>query len=99
VALGAYESGNVLPAYTSLVVYIGHGPETVYASEKRPRVTQFYQASTSAQARQQLLAEGHVAWVIWGPYEQALGDFNPATAGYLRQAFSNGVYSVYEVLP
>jgi hypothetical protein len=99
VALGAYDTGNVLPAYTPLTAYIGHGPETVNLDAKLPRVTAFYQAATSDVDRRQLLAEGRVSWVVFGPAERALGDFNPASAAFLHPAFSNGEYSVYGAAP
>jgi hypothetical protein len=99
VALSAYDSGNVLPAYTPLTAYIGHGPETVNLEAKLPRVRAFYQAATAEADRRQLLAEGRVTWVIFGPAERALGSFDPAASGELRREFSAGDYAVYRVMP
>jgi hypothetical protein len=101
VALSAYDTGNVLPAYTPLTAYIGHGPETVNLAAKAPRVTAFYQAATSEADRRQLLADGRVTWVVFGPAERKLGDFDPAPAaiGYLHEEFSTGDYAVYRVIP
>ena len=99
VALGAYNTGNALPAYTPLTAYIGHGPETVNLAAKAPRVTTFYASATTKADRRQLLADGRVTWVIFGPAELRLGDFNPASAAYLQPAFSNGTYAVYRVVP
>lgn len=97
VGLSAFETGNALPAYTPLTAYIGHGPETVRAAEKLARVARFYRAATPEAERLQLLAEGRIAYVLWGPPERALGDFDPAAAGYLRLAFRSGEYAVYAV--
>ncbi len=103
VALSAYDTGNVLPAYTPLVAYIGHGPETIHLEAKAPRVARFYQAGTSEAERRELLAEGRVSWVIFGPSESRLGDFDPAidpaAAPYLRPEYSAGGYAVYRVMP
>jgi len=103
VALSAYDTGNVLPAYTPLIAYIGHGPETIHLEEKAPRVARFYQAGTSEAERRALLAEGRVSWVILGPAERALGDFDPsinsAAAAYLRREYSAAGYAVYRVMP
>jgi hypothetical protein len=85
----------VVPAYTPLVAYIGHGPETVFLADKRPRVEVFYQAAASEADRRQLLADGRIGWVIFGPLERALGNFDPTLAGYLHPAYSNGAYAVY----
>jgi hypothetical protein len=98
VGLSAFETGNALPAYTPLVAYIGHGPETVRAGEKLAQVARFYRADTPEAERLQLLAEGRIAYVLWGLPERTLGDFDPATAAYLRLAFRSGEYAVYEVL-
>ncbi len=100
VGLSAFETGNALPAYTPLVAYVGHGPETVFLAEKLPRVAAFYQVSTSSVDRRALLADGRIAIVIFGPNERLLGDFNPDLArDYLRWRFSVGNYSIYEVIP
>ncbi|MDW8327787.1 MAG: hypothetical protein RMK99_14580, partial [Anaerolineales bacterium] len=64
VGLGAFETGNALPAYTPLIAYIGHGPETVRAAEKQAQVARFYQAATPEAERLQLLAEGRIAYVL-----------------------------------
>jgi len=98
VGLSAFETGNALPAYTPLTAYIGHGPETVRAEEKLARVVRFYQAATPQAERLQLLSEGRIAYVLWGPSERALGDFDPGTTGNLRLVFQSGAYAVYEVL-
>jgi hypothetical protein len=99
VALGAFETGNFIPAYTPLKAYIGHGPESLFLAQKEPRVAAFYQSATSEAERQQLLKEGQIAWVLYGPHERALGDFDPATASYLNGRFRSGEYSVYQVIP
>jgi hypothetical protein len=98
VVLAAYSTGNVLPAYAPLVAYIGHGPETIFLAEKLPRVAAFYAAATSDIARRELLAAGRVSWVIFGPHEKALGEFDPEAASYLAWRFEAGNYRVYEVL-
>ena len=103
VALSAYDTGNVLPAYTPLIAYIGHGPETIQLEAKAPRVAKFYQAGTSEADRRALLSDGRVSWVIVGPAEKALGDFDPAAdpsaAAYLRREYSAEGYAVYRVMP
>lgn len=99
VVLSSFETGNVLPAYTPLVAYIGHGPETVFLAQKQPRVAAFYQPSTPQADRRRLLADGRIAFVLFGPHERALGDFDPARVDYLRWRFSSGAYVIYEVVP
>jgi hypothetical protein len=96
--LSAYETGNALPAYAPLVAYIGHGSETAFLAAKLPRVAAFYQAATPAADRLALLGDGRIAYVIFGPWERALGDFDPAGAPYLQLHDQSGAYLVYEVV-
>jgi hypothetical protein len=98
VALSSFETGNALPAYAPLIAYIGHGPETVFLAEKKPRVTAFYQSATTDADRLQLLADGRIAFVLFGPHERALGDFDPELVDYLQWQFSSGDYSIYKVI-
>ena len=98
VALSAFETGNVLPAYAPLVSYIGHGPETVFLAAKQPRVAAFYQSTTPDADRRALLDDGRIDFVVLGPHERALGDFSPVTAPYLHLRYAAGAYSVYEVV-
>ncbi len=97
--LCTFETGNALPAYTPLVAYIGHGPETVFLAEKEPRVAAFYQRATLDADRLSLLADGRIAFVVFGPHERALGNFDPQAVDYLRWRFSSGEYAVYAVIP
>ena len=97
--LSAFDTGNALPAYAPVVSYIGHGPETVFLAVKAPRVAAFYRASTPDTDRLALLSDGRIAYIIVGPHERALGDFEPGHAGYLQLRFQDGAYSVYEVVP
>ncbi len=98
VALGAFESGNVLPAWAPVYVVIGHGPESVHLDELRPRVVAFYAAETSPQARHALLETFHVRWVLWGPAERALGNANLAQMPFLRLRDVRGEYDLFEVV-
>jgi hypothetical protein len=78
--------------------YVGHGPETIFLEQKLPRVARFYAAETNDLERMTLLAEGDIDFVIFGPHEAKLGDFDPATAPYLAWRFESGRYSIYAVV-
>ncbi|MBL8057405.1 MAG: hypothetical protein JNK29_11935 [Anaerolineales bacterium] len=97
VGLGAYNTGNLIPAYTPLRAYLGLTTETVAFSTKDAQVTAFYQVATADADRLALLAAGRITYVFHGPAERALGDFDPARAPFLRLAFAAGDYAVYEV--
>jgi hypothetical protein len=99
VALSAQSTGNALPAYTPLVPFIGHGPETLDLERKAALVAAFYQGATHSVERRALLGGERIRYVIFGPHERALGDFDPALVPYLTQRFAQGEYAVYEVTP
>jgi hypothetical protein len=99
VVLAAYETGNYLPARVNARVFVGHGPESVHADEKRALVGRFFEAATDDAWRRRLLAEYGVDYVWWGPAERALGDFDPAEAAYLRPIYDAEGYAIFEVGP
>jgi hypothetical protein len=99
VALAAYETGNALPAYTPLTAYIGHGPETIRLEDKRVRVAEFYDSNTTHAERQALLQEGRIRYVLVGPHERALGDFDAGSVDFLALAYRVGAYAVYRLVP
>jgi hypothetical protein len=99
VMLSAYSVGNEVPVYTPLTAYIGHGPETVELAQKQPRVAAFFRAATTDSDRQRLLAEGRITFVLHGPAERALGEFDPNTAAYLQPVYTADGYAIFRVKP
>ena len=97
VVLAAYETGNYLPARVGARAFVGLGPESVRADEKKALVARFFDATTGDDWRQQLLAQYGVDYVFWGPAERALGGFDVGHASYLKQLYSVGEYAVFEV--
>jgi hypothetical protein len=98
VVLTAFNTGNVLPVYAPQRVMVGHGLETINFAEKQQLVAHFFTAAAGDRWRQQLLAQHHISYVYYGPYEQALGDFDPAVAAYLDQVYTNGPVTIYRVV-
>jgi len=97
VVMASYETGNYLPVRVGARVFVGHGPETVHADEKRLLAARFFAASTEDAWRRRLLAEYGVDYVFWGPLERRLGAFDPATASYLHRVHEEGEYTIFEV--
>ncbi len=98
VVLSAYETGNYLPARVGARAFVGHGPESVDADEKRALVAEFVSGDTSDAWRENLLAEYGVDWLFWGPLERELGDFDPAAALYLERVYRQGEYELFRVV-
>jgi hypothetical protein len=97
IVLASFQTGNVIPAYTDLRVFAGHGPETLDNSAKQAALRWFFDPVTSDQWRKQLLREYRVRWVVHGPAERELGTWDPYSTPYLRLAAAIGEYRVYQV--
>ncbi|MCB0193958.1 MAG: hypothetical protein KDJ65_18550 [Anaerolineae bacterium] len=98
VVLSTYETGNLLPAYASVRVFVGHGPETVHSDEKRQLASEFFSERMSDPQREDLLVTYQVRYLYYGPNERELGDFSPDDASYLDQVFINERVQVYTVV-
>jgi hypothetical protein len=97
VVVAAYEVGNALPAYAPVKVFVGHGPESYRASEKRQLLRQFFAADTDDAWRRALLAEYGVDYVYFGPDERRLGEFIPANLAELELGYANDTVEIYRV--
>lgn len=67
VVLSSKETGNVLPAYTDLIAYVGHGPETIDSGRKERQAEDFFAGTLNADERRALLDAVDV--VFYGPLE------------------------------
>ncbi|NJN43743.1 MAG: hypothetical protein HC806_02720 [Anaerolineae bacterium] len=99
VVLSSFETGNVLPAWTSTRVVIGHGPETVGLSELQPRVDAFFNEETADELRKSLLEEFGVTYVFWGPSERELGNWNLSKTPFLQEIYQEDNYSLFLFIP
>ncbi|MFQ6101588.1 MAG: hypothetical protein ACE5OS_10205 [Anaerolineae bacterium] len=94
VVLAAYETGNYLPARVGARAFVGHGPESVRAEEKKALVTRFFAGTSGDDWCCNLLAEYGVDWVFWGPAERALGGFQVSC---LNPVYDAAGYVVFQV--
>jgi hypothetical protein len=97
VVLASYQTGNYLPARVHARAFVGHGPETVRAAEKKALVARFFDATTDDLWRRELLGAYGVDYVVWGPAERRLGAFDPGQTQFLTPAYVRGRYTVYRV--
>lgn len=94
--LASYEVGGFIPARIGHRVFMGHWTETVDLAGKRAAAERFYGAATDDE-RQAMLHQYGIVYVFHGPREQAIGDFDPAEAGYLTLVFTSHDVSIYRV--
>jgi hypothetical protein len=98
VVLSSYNTGNYLPAQVGARVFLGHGPETVDSENKRQLVAKFYDAATSDEWRRARMREWSITYVIVGPLEKQLGNFDPSHAVYLSLEYDRAGYRIYRNL-
>lgn len=102
VVLSSVQIGNVLPAYTHLRPFMGHGPETLEWQHKTVLVERFFSDSMSAAERatlyestcleaQPTLCADPIRYLIYSPLERAL---NPSEAVPQWQAEWTLIYDV-----
>lgn len=99
VVLTSFETGNALPAYAPVRVVIGHGPESADLSLLEPQVERFYLGAMDEARVDDFLAAWKVNYVWFGPLEEALGAWKPASNPAFELVLENGQYSVYRYLP
>ncbi len=100
VVLSAFETGNIIPAYANLRVYVGHGPETLYAVPKTAEATRFFRDEMSAGERAALYADQRIRYVFYGANERTLAGSpqrEPDWAQDLTLIYEDGDYAIYEV--
>lgn len=98
VVLGAFETGNRIPAYTHLRVYVGHGPETLYAVAKTAETVRFYNGEMTAPERRALYDAMNIRYVFYGETERALaGDAVADWQADLNRIYDAAGYEIYEV--
>ena len=89
--------GQYVPAISGNTVFLAHWAQTVDYYDKVERVAHFYDASAPDDARAETLRAFGVDYVLHGPAERDLGDYDPATAPWLELAFSAPHVDVYRV--
>ncbi|GAB4432195.1 MAG: hypothetical protein Kow0031_13550 [Anaerolineae bacterium] len=94
----SHATGNVLPGYAPLRVFVGHGPETVRSADKSALVSQFFDAATPDSWRQALLRQYGIGYLYYGPNERILGGFSPTDVSYLQLVYDSGPVKIYRVV-
>jgi uncharacterized membrane protein len=98
VVLASYRTGNYLPTRVGARVFVGHGPESADAEQKRALVARFFHEATDDAWRRQMLQEYGVDHVFWGAAERALGTFEPTGTDYLQPLYRQNGYFVFGVV-
>lgn len=97
VVLSSVTTGQYIPALTGTHAFLAHWAQTLDFFGKSRMVEQFFAAATPHIERQLILQEYSVDYVLVGPAERSLGDFDPVTAVYLTPVFNSETTQVYKV--
>jgi len=95
--LAAFRTGNYIPARAGNRVFAGHGPETMDSQAKQEMLRRFFATETDDAFRLDLLCDFGVVYFFYGPYEQEMGGFRPAFAGYLKPVYDEEETVIYKV--
>lgn len=105
VIVASYETGNYIPHYTGKRCVIGHYALTADAGRRKADVERFFSGSAADDSwRLSALDRWRARYLVHGPYERALGSFDPSTRPWLRLlqvegAGGKGETALYEVSP
>jgi len=100
VVLASFDTGNILPVYTDLRPFVGHGPETLYSGDKKAQTELFFGGQMNAAERQALYTRFRIQAIVYGPLERALapqGDIPPVWAGDGDLVYEADGYTVYRL--
>src|SRR5207248_2858938 len=97
-ALSAPGSGELLPAWAGVRVYVGHYSETLNYFEKIRNVGSVLTPGTSPAVVQAFLRTNGITLVYWGPDEERTG-FEPDGQLYLEAVHREGTVAIYRVIP
>jgi len=97
VVLSSETVGQYVPMLTGAHAYVAHWAETVDYFGKMKAVKVFFDANTADAERRKILDAQSVDYVVAGPEERALGNFNPSTSPALTLVYTNQDVNVYAV--
>ncbi len=95
IVLGAYQTGNSLPAFVPVRVLVGHGPESYQGKEYLSSISQFFNSETEMNYRLGYLADNKIDYIFWGPEERLIGEWDPNLSDYLVQVYSWNNYQIF----
>jgi hypothetical protein len=90
-------TSNMLASHVDGRFYVGHGVATPSFGDKAVRVLEAYQSS-SPDALVALMREQRLRYVVYGPYQRAIGIQHPSSAS-LNLVYSRNDVEIFEVVP
>ncbi len=97
VVMASAGSGNLIVSAARCHVVVGQNFQTFHWAQAQADVWRFFNATTPRAERAAVLRRQRVSYVLAGPYERAIGAFDPATDPAYRLAFASGAVRVFSV--
>lgn len=91
-------TGQYIPALTGTHAFLAHWAQTLDFFGKSEMVEQFFTTQTDPTQRQAILQQYSVDYILYGPTEQILGNYDPASAPYLTLVFASETTQIYQVV-
>lgn len=94
------DTGNLVPAYTNLRPYVGHGPETAHATDKDAATRRFFADQMTAEERRALYSSVNIRYIFYGPLEQTLlasEKAEPAWQADADKIYDTDGYQIWEI--
>ncbi len=89
--------GHFLPGLTGHKAFLSSGVMTLDFVEKEAIVKEFFDSETDDDRRQEIVQAYNIRYVFYGPAEQRLGDFDPATSPLFEPVFETPHTRVFRV--
>ena len=90
VVLASYDTGNYIPHYTKKRCVLGHYALTIDADRRQEEITRFFSEDADDSWRTTMLRTWGVRYLVLGPYERALGRFDPTVRSWLHRLHVEG---------
>lgn len=91
-------TGNVIPALSMRLVYIGHGHQTLNWDYKSQKVSDWFSSKKMTESeRQQFLADNKINYLYYSDIEKTLGNYQPGGKNYLLPVYRNNEVVIYKV--
>jgi len=97
IVLSSYDTGRYVPALSERRAFLAHWAQTLNFYDKRERVERFFDARVGDAERLETLQTFGVDYVLYGPAERALGQYDPGDSPFFSAAFSSPQVKIYRV--
>jgi hypothetical protein len=97
VVLTSLHVGHFLPGLSGTKAFLSSGVMTLDFVEKEEMVQRFFTSSTTDDQRRKIIETYGIQYVLSGPAERRLGDFDPATSALFEPAFEATHTRVFRV--